>query len=997
MCILLISHFLIIGNLGAQLVINEGSNKNYSIQSDENDEFEDWIELYNAGPAPIDLFGYSLSDDNDEPDMWTFPHEIIGAGEFRIIYCSEKNRIATDPFVSTLLDVGFTPQNGWNDHNFTTAFTWDGVSNVVLNVCSYVSSGYTENSIFRLTETDFNSSVFNYVDGSDASCGFINGQISALRPNLRINGIQVGNGIIQNGGTTYPAPYGNWYYSARNQFIVQASELNQAGIQPGNFETISFEVISTIATTYDYVSFSMSNTSIEEYTESFLPEAGYQYHTNFKISSNGENIYLFSPSNQLISQLDVDAEAIDLSHGRLPDGSNNIGLFLDPTPNESNNGNEQFDEFALPPVFSINSGVYQSTLSLTLFNANSGSSEVRYTTDGSNPTQSSLFYTGTPIFVFQNTVIKAKCYKEGLLPSEINSASYLIGINHTTPILSLTTDNANLYGVTGNFDNFNNDWLKEAHVQYFDETPQHNLVFSQPTGMIQDGGAGGSRYHPQHSFRLELDHGTVGGNTVNYPLIPNKIDRTEYSNIYLRNGSNQYQVLPHKDAMQVEMMCAPTNNYHSGWRPVSVYINGNYFGLYELREKFDSQFFETFENADPSTIEILSLSFFYGSILRAIEGSVDSYYDSYENWNNINTSNANYLEQMNNYFDVDYYIDYIIGESWMGNQDWPQNNIKIYRSNITNNAWRFCIQDLELAMNPNGITDCYYDALQRLIDESPNNIFTNMWLNSMENNKFHDLFINRYADLMNSAYLSDSLLAVADNFFNETIFEMPRQFARWGNPNFVSSQMNDYVNNNNLFKDDLICRSEQVRDEIQSIYNLPQKIDLEIDVFPTGAGKIKVNTITPTNYPWEGIYFNGIPVTLTAIANTGYIFANWNNNIIINNVLNPVINDTLDFSSSNFIAFFTPDATNIEDLTNRALFISPNPVNSTFSVALMNAPLSNANYEIINIEGKVVQAGIWPKGSQKIEIQSSELSNGMYFLRFNEGFQRVFSKRFIKE
>lgn len=983
-------------NTWSQIIINEGSNKNYSILPDEDGEFEDWIEIFNAGNTPIDLFGYSLSDNNDEPGLWTFPHDVLAPGEFRVVYCSEKNRFATEPFTDVMLDQGFIPQVGWNEHLFTTPFVWDGVSNVVINVCSYVASGYTENSIFNLSQTDFNSSIFNYVDGSDASCGFNTGQISNVRPNIKINGIVIGDGDLQNATTSYPAPYGNWYFSARNQFLFKASELIAAGITPGNIESIAFDVSYTIPTQYDYVFLSLNNVGIDEFSGNFMNEMGYQYHTNFKINTNGENIYLFSPTDEIVSQLNVDAESIDLSIGRLPNGSSNIGLFLNPTPNGSNNGNQQYSEFALPPVFSVNSGVFQNVLNVTLFNANTGSSQIRYTLDGSDPTTNSTLYDGTAIQIFQTSVVKARCFKAGLLPSEIKSASYLLGINHTTPILSLITDIDNLYGPNGNFTNYNNDWLKSAHVQYFDETPQHNLLFSQATGMIQDGGAGGSRYHPQHSFRLELDHGTVGGNTVNYPLIPNKPERNQFSKIYLRNGSNQFQVLPHKDAMQVEMMCGPTNNYHSGWRPVSVYINGGYFGLYELREKFDSQFFEEYDNADPSSIEILSLSYFYGSILRAVEGSVDSYYESYENWNNINTNNPSYIELMNSYFDVNYYIDYIIGETWMGNADWPQNNIKIYRSNATNNAWRFCIQDLELALNPNGWTDCYHGSIERLINESPNNIFTNIWLNSMENNRFHDLFINRYADLMNSAYLNDSLVDIADQFFEETIIEMPRQFARWGDPNNVTGQMNDYINNNESFKADLLCRSEQVRNEIENIYNLPKQVNLELDVFPVGAGKIRINSIVPESYPWEGIYFDGIPVKMTAIANEGFVFSNWNDNSIISNVLNPVINDTLEFLTNSFTAFFTPDETGISNVNSNELFVSPNPAEQFIEVALKNIPKSNCSFEIINLEGKIIERTTWTSGVQKMKIDLSDLSEGMYLIRISDGINHSFTKRFVK-
>jgi hypothetical protein len=155
--VLLITSYL--HQVNAQLVINEGSNKNYSTISDEDGEYDDWIEIYNTGNTTIDLFNYSLSDNNEDPNMWTFPHDLLAPGDFRIVFCSEKNRFVTNPFTDVLLDQGFIPQTGWNVHNFSTPFVWDGVSNIVLSVCSYVSSGYTDNSIFNQSETGFNSSI----------------------------------------------------------------------------------------------------------------------------------------------------------------------------------------------------------------------------------------------------------------------------------------------------------------------------------------------------------------------------------------------------------------------------------------------------------------------------------------------------------------------------------------------------------------------------------------------------------------------------------------------------------------------------------------------------------------------------------------------------------------------------------------------------------------------------------------------------------------------
>ncbi len=114
-----------------QLVINEGSNKNYPTLLDEDGEYEDWIEIYNAGPTPIDLYNYSLSD-NSNPGEWSFPHQIIQPNEYIIVFCSGKDRFASSPFTNVLTDSTFTPQTGWNTHHFTTPFYWDGVSNIVL-------------------------------------------------------------------------------------------------------------------------------------------------------------------------------------------------------------------------------------------------------------------------------------------------------------------------------------------------------------------------------------------------------------------------------------------------------------------------------------------------------------------------------------------------------------------------------------------------------------------------------------------------------------------------------------------------------------------------------------------------------------------------------------------------------------------------------------------------------------------------------------------------
>lgn len=289
----------------AQIVINEGSNKNYSGIVDEEGEYDDWIELYNPTANGIDLYNYTLTDTSLLPAQWTFPHFTIPAGGFEVIYCSGKNYFATPPFTPVVNTGTFTPASGWNTHNLSTPFYWDGISNLLINICSYSSAGYTINSVFNQSATPFNSSLYVFQDGNAGACGFLLGTTAMQRPNLRINGMTIGTGNIQNSNTDYPAPYGNWYWGARNQLLVLASELTAAGLSAGNFTTLAFDVVTPDAAVYDYIDISMNSSSINSLSNKFVPASGYNFHTNFKISNSGETISLYTPGNILQSNLMV--------------------------------------------------------------------------------------------------------------------------------------------------------------------------------------------------------------------------------------------------------------------------------------------------------------------------------------------------------------------------------------------------------------------------------------------------------------------------------------------------------------------------------------------------------------------------------------------------------------------------------------------------------------------------------------------------------------------
>ena len=991
--------YISIGFIGySQIIINEGCNKNYSSSSDENGDASDWIELYNAGTSSVNLNGYALSDKMTNPNMWIFPNLTIPAGGFQQVFCSQKNRFGSAPFQFGVSAQNFTPQVGWSQHQLVTPFYWDGVSNVVINVCSYNNSQYTENSIFKQTATSYISTIGSFIDGSPAACSANIASTYYQRPNIKLNNAIIGTGTIQNANTDYPAPYGNWYWGARHQMLIRASELSAAGLTAGMINSIGFEVAATNGELYTYVDVHLNSTPVNELTAEFLPLQGNLYHTNFKLGGGGETVYLFDPAQQMVSSLHVESPSVDISVGLNPDASANV-KWLNPSPAASNNSSVVYNDSLSRPIMSKISGINNAAFYLKIAHNNLVPCKLVYTTDGSEPTFSSQVYSDS-IFVYQKSVFRAKVFPlsttSGYLPSQQTIATYIFNVSHNTPILLVTTDQSNLYGPTGIFDNWSSDWVKPAHAVYLNEGVGHPFVFERLTAIRMDGGAGGSRSQPQHSFRLSFDHGTLGQAPVHFPLIPDRSDRTKYSEIYLRNGSNQYLNLPYKDASQVRMMSEGTSNYYSAYRPVSVYINGSYFGLYELREKFNAEYFEIHDGANKDSMDLLSLSYWYNLVLRTVEGDVAHFWTSYADFLTLNPLSTSYMSDADQIIDMKQYSDYIIAESWMGNVDWPGNNIKIYRSDKSNWRWRFGLIDLELSMQPNGWTSCTDNHINYMLGQSTGNPYINIWLKSIQNPEYKNYFINRFADLMNTSYRTDVLLAREQTFFESMVTEMPNEYARWGDPNNIAGQMQTFVTNHEIFQEQLSCRDSVVFEHLQSAFNLVKKVGIELDVIPANGGEIALNSIQPNQYPWNGYYFDGVPISMMPIAKPGYEFSHWIPTAFVLDSLQDTLTSNVTANTAYFTAVFKliplpPDGPDIH------FSVAPNPSNGTFVLSHDNkTQAQGCTFEIYDLSGRKVSSGTVNNTALETPISIPDVRSAMYILRISKNNEALTNFKLLK-
>jgi len=969
-------------SLSAQLIINEGSNRNFNSLVDEYGDAEDWIELYNSGSESIDLFGYSLTDDLDEPTLYTFPHFNINPGEFLLIFCSGKNTFQTQGFTNVAYITDYTPSIGWNEHAFDQEFVWDGFSDIVVNSCSYNSAGYTVNSIFNQTETPYVSTTVTYADGNDSPCYATIGEQHYVRPNIQLNGIPIGEGTVTNGNTGYPAPYGNWYFAARNQMLYTAEELTAAGLTAGPITSLAWDVVASEGDFYSYINISIKQIDLETLTAEFLNDAGSYFHTNFKLEGNGETVRLFSPEGIATDSLDVDCPSFEASLGCFPDGSEETFVLQNPTPGYSNETSTVCTGVAVAPAFSVESGIYASLQYLTLYDLNTTPATIYYTTNGQEPNESSTLYNGEVIPIFQSAAIRAKAYVPGLLPSEITTKSILINVDHTTPIVSVVVDPAHLYGESGIFDNWGTDWERFAQIAYFDSSSTHPLLFERSTSMQVDGGWGGSRYHPQHSFRLELAKGALGESPVELPLLPNRPEREIYSKLYFRNGSNMWLAYPWKDAMHVEMMMGETNGYFSAMRPAVVYINGNYFGVYEMREKLDREYFETYDNCVGSPMDNLTQSAWYGGQLRANEGDIMNYYDSFNSFSALDPSSSDFLEEADDIYDMEYLTDYIIGEAWVGNTDWPGNNIRIYRSDSTFNRWRFVTIDLELALQPFGWSECAFNGLNYAIGHGEGHIYVGPWVKSLQNDEYKEYFINRYADVLNTSYRPERLLAMSQNYFERWALEMPQEFQVWVNNWEAPTYMSNLYNALLIHQDELVCKSENAFDNIQESFGLDGTFNLTLEALPAGAGKIHINSITPTDLPWDGMYFDNIPVTITAEANEGYVFDHWVPNAVITDINNPNFQGAISANNINFTAVFN-GLVGVEEVTADAvtteLSVYPNPASNV--IQMENSGKRIVRWEMYTTAGQLIKSSSSNMSSHRAVVDLNDVAPGAYLFK----------------
>ena len=634
-------------------------------------------------------------------------------------------------------------------------------------------------------------------------------------------------------------------------------------------------------------------------------------HTNFKIKFSGETVYLSLPRGGLCDSVAVDAQLPDVSYGRKPNGSDHWVYFDRPTPGQSNTP-PAFYEQAPAVNTSPQGGFYSGAVGVTL--SAPGPGQIRYTLDGSEPSATAKLYSA-PLSLSRTTVMRARCFESGKLPGAVVSRSFFIDERSTLPVISIATDPDNLFDddigiyVVGNGTalggypdnpigppaNFWEDWERPVHVELFEADGRAG--FSIDAGIKMAGKT--TRVLPQKSFIIMM-RSRYGTDVLTYPLFADRPDQ-RFTSLLLRNGGSDNTVneggTQLRDGLAARLIRTLSID-HQAYRPAAVYLNGEYWGIYDVRDRVDEDYLYIHYGVDPEAVDILDD--YHRLYPLVIEGSADHYnamIDFLLEHSLADESNAEYIKTR---MHVDNYLTYMSAQIFFANHDGPGHNCKFWRPQSADGKYRWILYDADHSFgfrlfipNFHYAPDAYEDntiAYYRETDgpswpNPPESTF--LFRKILENENFQNDFVNRLADLLNSAFAADAACPVLDDLATALETEMPRHLQRWG------GDMNAWSENVDVVRTFLEKRADYLTDHIINEFNLAGSVAVTLDVSPAAAGAVKISTLMPEIYPWQGWYFKNIPLPVTAHPAPGYRFDGWQGAEVAGSTLLPSRNVSL--------------------------------------------------------------------------------------------------------
>ena len=250
--------------------------------------------------------------------------------------------------------------------------------------------------------------------------------------------------------------------------------------------------------------------------------------------------------------------------------------------------------------------------------------------------------------------------------------------------------------------NFWQPWSKKSRLKYFDANGE---LKSEETIDLEIHG-GWSRAEPQKSFRLDFKNQYSG--LFEHPIMNNKSNISSFNNLNLRNGGQHVWSDKLQDAI-ISNIARGTNISYSSWEPAILYLNGDFWGIYGVREKIDEHYVENNFAVSSESVDLMNT-------FEVLHGEGLSFNSDVEHILNSDPESDSFINTFGSVFDLNSYIDYFVFETYTQNSDWigifwNANNMKLFRSDQMDGKWRYAMYDMDASYGyfGAGLSDNYIE------------------------------------------------------------------------------------------------------------------------------------------------------------------------------------------------------------------------------------------------------------------------------------------------
>lgn len=615
-----------------------------------------------------------------------------------------------------------------------------------------------------------------------------------------------------------------------------------------------------------------------DYIIIYCDKAEQGLHTNFRLESGKDGaVYLFK-NGEIIDKLEgmKKQPAPNIAYGRETDNADSWGFQAIPTPGAQNCGTLVKDILG-EPIFSIPGRVTTSNLDIAISlpdDAPEGT-EIRYTLDGTEPTESSPLYSN-PIHVSATRTIRAKLFREGWMSPRSTTHSYIVHPRELTlPVVSIVTNNDYFYDnkigiyVKGTYNsrnpNYEYDWRRPINLEYFDGADSESEINQLCETRVKGGATRGNALKSLAVYANKR----FGEKRFTYEFFPDQTPGIDdFKSFELRNTGNDFDSMYMRDAIIQQSMGMNCDLDWQPSRPIIIYINGVYKGLLNVRPRSNEDYVYSYYDG-LEDIDIIE------NWWELKEGSMDNF----NAFTDFYTQKDHTYAEFQQWMDTEEFCNLMIMGTFFDNKDFPGNNIVMWRPIEEGGLWRWISKDTDFGLGLYG--ERYnYPTLNWITTPGYDN-YKNDWANKAEHTRlfrrlldtpeFKDMFINRTAIYLGDFLTSDAIIARIDRRYDEIKTEY--KFHR----DLINPWWPDYSQEVENGRKWARKRVDFFYNHLASFFSLENPVALTVTPGEGQDRKLSINGVEIQGDAFKGKFFPERQLTITSTSDNDGLYVNgWN-------------------------------------------------------------------------------------------------------------------------